>query len=105
MIAQLFCSWTPECIALIAELMCASALGALIVHSDCLPVDYTCDIIVFLYRCYKCLYVIAFQNIVNAPIVHEIEFALLAKVITVPWMSLLITVSVIAQLITLALIA
>ena len=102
MIAQLFCSCTPECIALIAEL-CASALGALIVHSDCLPVDYTCDCL--LYRSCKCLYVIAFQNIVNAPIVHEIEFALLAKVITVPWMSLLITVSVIAQLITLALIA
>lgn len=38
-------------------------------------------------------------------IVHAIEFALLAKVITVPWMSLLITVSMIAQLITLALIA
>ena len=68
----------------------------------CPLITLTCDC--FLYGCYKCLYVIAFQNI-DAPIVHAIEFALLAKVITVPWMSLLITVSMIAQLITLALIA
>lgn len=87
---------------MIAELS-ASALGALIVHSDdCLPVDYTCDC--FLYGCYKCLYVIAFQDIV-APIAQANEFAMLSKMITVAWMSLLITVSMTAQLITLALIA
>ena len=87
---------------MIAELS-ASALGALIVHSDdCLPVDYTCDC--FLYGCHKCLYVVAFQDIV-APIVQAIELALLAKMVTVAWMFLLITVSMTAQLIKLALIA
>lgn len=50
------------------------------------------------------MYVVAFQDIV-APIMQAIEFALLAKMVTVAWMFLLITVSMTAQLIKLALIA